>query len=206
MTAHTPEPDITEQAQPVYMPEIIEHLNDADQFDIGIGKNLRRLRRMRGLVLREVADPVGLRFQQIQKYECGANELSLYNYLRICVALSCDASAMLGFVGVYQYLAMPAACTDKQSFYERLGRELYRERRAQRLTQSDVGEVLGVPFQQIQKYESGKNKIGMRRYFNVARLCGLTPDQALFMAVSAFNEAKRDVIYVGSDKHRGYKF
>ena len=42
--------------------------------DVCLGKRLRR--RLLGLTQQQLAGPVGVRFQQIQKYECGANRIS----------------------------------------------------------------------------------------------------------------------------------
>lgn len=44
--------------------------------DIHVGKRLRRRRRLLGLTQDNLASQVGVRFQQIQKYECGANRIS----------------------------------------------------------------------------------------------------------------------------------
>jgi transcriptional regulator with XRE-family HTH domain len=44
--------------------------------DIAIGKRLRRRRIQLGLSQHEVASVVGVRFQQIQKYECGGNRIA----------------------------------------------------------------------------------------------------------------------------------
>ena len=47
-----------------------------DDIDLHLGKRLRRRRRLLGLTQQQVAERVGIRFQQIQKYECGANRIS----------------------------------------------------------------------------------------------------------------------------------
>jgi transcriptional regulator with XRE-family HTH domain len=44
--------------------------------DMEIGRRLRMLRWSRGMTMEEVAREVGVRYQQIQKYETGANRLS----------------------------------------------------------------------------------------------------------------------------------
>jgi transcriptional regulator with XRE-family HTH domain len=44
--------------------------------DLHLGKRLRRRRRLLGMTQQQLADLVGVRFQQIQKYECGANRIS----------------------------------------------------------------------------------------------------------------------------------
>ncbi len=44
--------------------------------DLHLGQRLRRRRRLLGLTQQQVANSVGIRFQQVQKYECGANRIS----------------------------------------------------------------------------------------------------------------------------------
>src|SRR6202012_4636435 len=48
----------------------------ATDIDLHLGKRLRRRRRLLGLTQQQLAAVVGVRFQQIQKYECGANRIS----------------------------------------------------------------------------------------------------------------------------------
>ena len=55
--------------------------------DIAIGKRLRRRRIQLGLSQHDVASVAGVRFQQIQKYECGANRVSAARLYRIAGAL-----------------------------------------------------------------------------------------------------------------------
>ena len=47
-----------------------------DEIDIHLGRRLRRRRRLLGLTQQELAQACGVRFQQIQKYECAANRMS----------------------------------------------------------------------------------------------------------------------------------
>ena len=47
-----------------------------NEIDQHLGRVLRHRRRMLGMSQQEVAIAVGVRFQQIQKYECGANRIS----------------------------------------------------------------------------------------------------------------------------------
>lgn len=48
----------------------------ADETDLHVGKRLRRRRRLLGMTQQDLAGQVGVRFQQIQKYECGANRIT----------------------------------------------------------------------------------------------------------------------------------
>ncbi len=47
-----------------------------DEIDTHLGRRLRRRRRLLGLTQQELAETCGVRFQQIQKYECAANRMS----------------------------------------------------------------------------------------------------------------------------------
>jgi transcriptional regulator with XRE-family HTH domain len=55
--------------------------------DVCLGKRLRRRRRMLGLTQQQLAGAVGVRFQQIQKYECGANRISAARLWQLAEAL-----------------------------------------------------------------------------------------------------------------------
>ncbi len=56
--------------------------------DHHVGKRLRRRRRLLGLTQQQLAESVGVRFQQIQKYECGANRVSAARLYELSSALS----------------------------------------------------------------------------------------------------------------------
>ena len=43
------------------------------------------------------------------------------------------------------------------------------------LSQADLGKLVGLTFQQIQKYENGKNSINARRLYDFARVLGVSP-------------------------------
>lgn len=60
----------------------------ATDIDLHVGKRLRRRRRLLGLTQQELASQVGVRFQQIQKYECGANRITSGRLFDLSVALS----------------------------------------------------------------------------------------------------------------------
>src|SRR6202008_2707432 len=44
------------------------------------------------------------------------------------------------------------------------------------MSQERLGELLGLTFQQVQKYEKGVNRIGAGRLFEVARILGVPID------------------------------
>src|SRR6201990_2849764 len=58
-----------------------------DLIDIHLGRRLRRRRRILGLTQQQLAGACGVRFQQIQKYECGANRISAARLWQLSEAL-----------------------------------------------------------------------------------------------------------------------
>ena len=59
----------------------------ADDIDLHLGRRLRRRRRLLGLTQQQLAVQVGIRFQHIQKYECGANRISAARLWQLAEAL-----------------------------------------------------------------------------------------------------------------------
>ena len=59
----------------------------ANDIDLHLGRRLRRRRRLLGLTQQQLAAAVGIRFQQIQKYECGANRISAARLWQLAEAL-----------------------------------------------------------------------------------------------------------------------
>lgn len=59
----------------------------SDPIDIHLGKRLRRRRRLLGLTQQQLAHACGVRFQQIQKYECAANRMSAARLYRLSEVL-----------------------------------------------------------------------------------------------------------------------
>ena len=64
----------------------------ADETDLHVGKRLRRRRRLLGMTQQDLASQVGVRFQQIQKYETGANRVSASRLWDIADALEVPVS------------------------------------------------------------------------------------------------------------------
>jgi DNA-binding XRE family transcriptional regulator len=59
-----------------------------------IGERLRFLRRLSGFSQMHVAREIGVSFQQIQKYESGANRVSAARLFEICEALEVSLASM----------------------------------------------------------------------------------------------------------------
>jgi transcriptional regulator with XRE-family HTH domain len=60
--------------------------------DIHVGKVIRQIRRESGLTQQHLAERVGIKFQQIQKYETGANRVSASRLWEISRVLNVPVS------------------------------------------------------------------------------------------------------------------
>lgn len=61
-----------------------------EDVDIHLGRRLRGRRRNLDLTQQDIGSVCGVRFQQIQKYECAANRMSAAMLWKIACALSVD--------------------------------------------------------------------------------------------------------------------
>ncbi len=68
----------------------------ADPVDIAVGARIRLMRKVRGLSQQALAEAAGVTFQQIQKYERGANRISASMLSRIASTLPAPVAEMFG--------------------------------------------------------------------------------------------------------------
>jgi transcriptional regulator with XRE-family HTH domain len=54
-----------------------------------------------------------------------------------------------------------------------IGRNIRIHRLAKTMSQAELGEHLGVSFQQVQKYENGTNRVGSGRLYQIAAILGV---------------------------------
>src|SRR5215470_13225496 len=83
----------------------------ANATDLHVGKRLRRRRRLLGLTQQQLAESIGIRFQQIQKYECGANRVTASRLYELAVALNVPVNYF--FEGLQQATAPGAPANDR---------------------------------------------------------------------------------------------
>jgi transcriptional regulator with XRE-family HTH domain len=86
-----------------------------DSIDRMVGRNIRIYRLEKGLSQTELADELGLTFQQVQKYEKGTNRVGSGRLLKIATFLGVPVTAL--FKGSDEL-----ANTDKQSIFDQLAR------------------------------------------------------------------------------------
>jgi transcriptional regulator with XRE-family HTH domain len=77
---------VGEKAKPAARPR----RGNAGSLDLHFGKRLKARRLIRGLSQNDIAEALGLTFQQIQKYEKGTNRMSAATIVRVAAALKTD--------------------------------------------------------------------------------------------------------------------
>lgn len=75
--------------------------------DVYVGKRIRRRRRLLGLTQQQLAVQIGVRFQQVQKYECGANRITAARLFSLGAALHVNTNHF--FEGYPAHGQQPAA-------------------------------------------------------------------------------------------------
>ena len=85
----------------------------ATDIDLHVGKRLRWRRRLLGLTQQELASQVGVRFQQIQKYECGANRITSGRIYELAKALNVKVQYFFDGLEAYENDVPPANDAEK---------------------------------------------------------------------------------------------
>lgn len=73
---------------------------------------------------------------------------------------------------------------DEIAFDCALGVVLRRRRQVAGLSQEEFGNLFGVTFQQVQKYESGRNRMPIARLIRMAAACGATVEELIEEALT----------------------
>jgi transcriptional regulator with XRE-family HTH domain len=86
--------------------------------DVHVGQRVRQRRWMVGMTQQQLGNKVGIKFQQIQKYETGTNRISASRLWDIAAAL--DVPVSFFFEGLEGHIAHPSAShgdilTDKEA-------------------------------------------------------------------------------------------
>ena len=85
--------------------------------DIAVGRNVRIWRMAKGLSQAQLARRLGVTFQQVQKYEVGANRIGIGRLVRIAAILDIPIAALLeGTAGADPAGSLLALIDDRRSF------------------------------------------------------------------------------------------
>ncbi|MEE7491141.1 helix-turn-helix transcriptional regulator [Methylobacterium oryzae] len=92
----------------------------------------------------------------------------------------------------------PKRCTDLDA---RIGGRIRIARERARMSQTSLGDALGISFQQVQKYEQGKNRIGAANLQRVADLLKV-PVEAFFDGPAAIEAPPPPTVEQAWAEHR----
>lgn len=67
-----------------------------EPMDIALGNRIRLRRKELGISQSILADRIGITFQQVQKYEHGANRVSFFRLVKIAHAMECTSHDLIG--------------------------------------------------------------------------------------------------------------
>lgn len=70
--------------------------NQPDSIDAYVGRQIRAHRMLRGMKQEELAESIGIKFQQLQKYEVASNKCSISRLVKIAEVLNIPLMQLLG--------------------------------------------------------------------------------------------------------------
>lgn len=123
--------------------------------DKAIGEKIRQLRSRWGLSQSELAERIGISFQQIQKYEKGSSRISVMRLKQIAEALGVSMTLFLGEEEKRLQLKDISSeytgnCSSRNAVYEPLGKEeitllkLFRKVKNRKLRESILKLIRGI--------------------------------------------------------------
>ena len=127
-----------------------------------VGGRLKALRIGRGLTQVKLAEPLGVTFQQIHKYESGASDLSVSRLLAVAKVL--DISPLL-------LLEAPAPGNESPTPVNRL----QHFRRDRQLPRSALAAAAGMSEQHLTNLETGTAELTVNWLIRLARVLGCHP-------------------------------
>lgn len=85
--------------------------------DVAVGRNVRIWRMAKGMSQAQLASRLGVTFQQLQKYETGANRIGTGRLVKVATVLGVPISALFeGIDGAGQSRSLLALVSDTRSF------------------------------------------------------------------------------------------
>tara|TARA_R110002072_G_scaffold18082_6_gene68058 strand:- start:126 stop:524 length:399 start_codon:yes stop_codon:yes gene_type:complete len=84
-------------------------------------------------------------------------------------------------------------------FNANLGRKLSFLRQNRRLSQGELGDLIGVRAQQIHKYETGENRLSAERLKNCADILGVSINYFFIEKLAPFNIEDHDLLQLVSE-------
>lgn len=94
--------------------------------DIAVGKRVKHLRWLNGMTQQQLADKIGVKFQQVQKYETGANRISASRLFYLSASLNVPVSFFFEGIAEAPGAKRTPGFSEADNLYERGSVELLR--------------------------------------------------------------------------------
>ena len=94
--------------------------------DVHVGRRVKQLRWLKGMTQQQLAKEVGVKFQQVQKYETGANRVSASRLWQLCEALQVPVGFFFEDLAEEEGGKAAAGFREPDHLYERESLELVR--------------------------------------------------------------------------------
>jgi transcriptional regulator with XRE-family HTH domain len=147
---------------------VIDALRDAY-----IGKRIRMRRMMVSMPRWRLGDALGITEEQVQEYENGTEHIEVSILQKICNALYTSPSFFLeGAPTVRKTTPAPETESISTEPVDRkagnavdahVGRKIRARRMVMGMSQTELGDALGITLQQVRKYEKGRERVGASR-------------------------------------------
>lgn len=79
-----------------------------------------------------------------------------------------------------------------------VGNKIKEIRKSKKISQSKLGEIIGITFQQVQKYENGTNRISISRLYDIAQALNIQIEKLI--SQDAINESNAEQSNEKADK------
>jgi transcriptional regulator with XRE-family HTH domain len=94
-----------------------------------------------------------------------------------------------------EYISVPNRGSERigcSGINEMIGGRIREKRREKGVTQYDLGDALGITFQQIQKYEKGANRVSVEALLKIAERLGERPEYFYTVTEKREKEEKKE--------------
>lgn len=79
-----------------------------------------------------------------------------------------------------------------------VGNKIKEIRKSKKISQTKLAEIIGITFQQVQKYENGTNRISISRLYDIAQALNIEIEQLI--SQNTINEANAQKEKITADK------
>lgn len=145
----------------------------ADELNARIGKKIRERRKLLKITQKQLGAKLGVSYQQVQQYEAGRNRVSPDRLVKLAEILDIQTSDF--------FADLPHVPEERRKAKGKpgdrdvvIGEKLARLRKLRNLSRADLGSKIRLSHQQIEKYETGKNRVPSVHLYDLGKYLGVS--------------------------------